>query len=55
MFVSHSLPNVKDFCDRVMWLDNGKIRMLGDSSEVVDAYREHARSRNAAKREKGTK
>lgn len=40
VFVSHSLPNVADFCDRVLWLDHGQIAMSGDPDAVVAAYRD---------------
>ena len=38
VFVSHSLVSVAEFCDRVLWLEAGKIRMLGEAEEVVGAY-----------------
>ncbi|MCP4303623.1 MAG: ABC transporter ATP-binding protein [bacterium] len=38
VFVSHALPNVAEFCDRVMWLEAGKVRMIGEASAVVEAY-----------------
>ena len=39
VFVSHALPQVADFCDRTLWLDHGRVRMIGYADEVVDAYR----------------
>ena len=38
VFVTHSLESVKNLCDRAVWLDNGKIRMDGNTNEVVDEY-----------------
>ena len=38
LFVSHSAPMVREFCDRAMWLDNGEMIMQGDAKEVLDAY-----------------
>ncbi len=38
VLVSHALSMVRRLCDRVMWLDRGVVRMLGDPEEVVDAY-----------------
>jgi hypothetical protein len=29
---------VAEFCDRALWLDSGRIRMLGPADAVVDAY-----------------
>ena len=39
VFVSHALPSVAEFCDRVMWLDRGQTRSIGDPEAVVDQYR----------------
>ncbi len=39
VFVSHSLMNVAEFCDRAMWLDEGRIRSIGDAAEAVEMYR----------------
>lgn len=38
VFVSHSMPQVRDFCDRAVWLEGGKIRQIGDCGEVTAAY-----------------
>lgn len=38
VIVSHSMARVREQCDRVLWLDSGKVMMVGDSDEVVDAY-----------------
>lgn len=38
LFVSHSLEQVEKMCNRVMWLERGKIKMLGEASEVCEAY-----------------
>ncbi|MPZ54016.1 MAG: ATP-binding cassette domain-containing protein [Acidimicrobiia bacterium] len=38
VFVSHSLNSVIDFCDRVLWLKQGKVMDVGPSEEVVAAY-----------------
>ncbi len=47
VFVSHALPQVAEFCDRTMWLDHGKVRAIGDSDEVVEAYKDDVRARKA--------
>lgn len=38
LFVSHSLEQIREMCDRVIWLDGGKIHMMGDAQTVCDAY-----------------
>ena len=40
LFVSHSLDLVEDLCDRVLWLDGGRPRLVGSPRRVVDAYRQ---------------
>ncbi len=43
VFVSHVLPNVAEFCDRAMWLDQGRVRLTGKADVVVDRYKETVR------------
>ena len=38
LYVSHSLPSIRDLCDHVVWLDHGKVKMYGTTQEVCDAY-----------------
>ncbi len=38
LFVSHSLDQIREMCDRVLWLDHGKVKMIGKTEEVCDAY-----------------
>ena len=38
VFVTHSMSAVKKFCDRAVWLSNGRIRMDGSTEEVVEEY-----------------
>ena len=38
LFVSHSLEQIEELCDRVLWLSNGEVRMLGDAQGVCKAY-----------------
>lgn len=38
LFVSHSTQQIRDMCDRVVWLDHGKVKMIGTANEVCDAY-----------------
>jgi len=40
VLVSHSLATVRSMADRVMWLDHGRIKMLGESQTVVQAYQD---------------
>ena len=38
LFVSHSLEQIREMCDRVLWLDHGRMRLCGDAQSVCDAY-----------------
>lgn len=40
MFVSHNMPAVAQICDRVLWLEDGRQMMLGDTKSVLSAYLE---------------
>lgn len=39
-FVSHSMKSILDTCDRVLWIDEGELRMDGSAREVCQAYSE---------------
>ena len=38
LFVSHDLGQIREMCDRVVWLENGTLRMVGDSETVCSSY-----------------
>jgi teichoic acid transport system ATP-binding protein len=38
IMVNHSLEQLASFCDRGIWLDEGRIRLDGPIREVIDAY-----------------
>lgn len=38
LFVSHSLDQIREMCSRVVWLEHGKVQMVGAAGEVCDAY-----------------
>jgi ABC-2 type transport system ATP-binding protein/lipopolysaccharide transport system ATP-binding protein len=39
LLVSHSLDLVENLCDRVLWLEGGQQRLIGEPRRVIDAYR----------------
>lgn len=39
LLVSHSIDLVERMCDRVCWIEKGKMRMLGPTDEVCEAYK----------------
>jgi lipopolysaccharide transport system ATP-binding protein len=38
LFVSHSVDSVRMLCQRAIWLENGKIKMMGGATEVTNHY-----------------
>lgn len=38
LFVSHSIEQVKEMCGRVVWLEQGKVKLMGCSKEVCSEY-----------------
>lgn len=41
VFISHSLPQVRGFCDTAMWIEGGMLKEYGDIEEVCDHYAEY--------------
>jgi teichoic acid transport system ATP-binding protein len=37
--VSHSMKSIRDTCNRVIWINKGKVEMDGETDVVVEAYR----------------
>lgn len=38
VFVSHDMENIQKICDRVLWLDNHQIKMIGKPEEIIKQY-----------------
>jgi lipopolysaccharide transport system ATP-binding protein len=38
ILVSHGMHNVRFHCDKAVWLDKGKVKEIGKSSDVCDEY-----------------
>jgi ABC-type polysaccharide/polyol phosphate transport system ATPase subunit len=38
LIVSHDLPSLSLLCDRIVWIDHGRICMEGTAEEVIAAY-----------------
>ncbi len=41
VFVSHDSQQVRELCNRVCWLKDGRVQMIGPASEVINSYEEH--------------
>lgn len=38
LFVSHSIKQIREMCNRVIWMEKGVVRMEGRVEDVCDAY-----------------
>jgi ABC-type polysaccharide/polyol phosphate transport system ATPase subunit len=45
LFVSHSLPQVRKICNKVLWLEHGEEVMQGPAEEICDKYEEWVMSK----------
>ncbi len=46
MFVSHSLTQVQELCDKVIWIDHGRVVMEGPADTVLPQFEEFQRTYN---------
>lgn len=40
LFVSHSIEQVRQICDRAMWIEKGNLKLIGEVNKVCDSYSE---------------
>lgn len=45
LFVSHDMEQVNSLCNKVLWLDHGSIKMLGEANEVISEYESYQSGR----------
>ena len=38
LFVSHMLPQIREMCNKVVWLEHGQVVAFGDTKEICDRY-----------------
>ena len=43
IIVSHSIEQIERLCKHCVWLEKGKIKMIGEATEVCDAYKNSQR------------
>ncbi len=55
LLVSHSLKQIKEICDRCIWIENGKVLMEGETKEVVKAYKKYAKGDKPKNKKKDKK
>ncbi|OFL49223.1 MULTISPECIES: teichoic acids export ABC transporter ATP-binding subunit TagH [Nosocomiicoccus] len=43
IFVSHSLGQMKQFCNKILWLEFGRVKAYGETNEVLGMYERYLR------------
>ncbi|AEH46346.1 ABC transporter ATP-binding protein [Parageobacillus thermoglucosidasius] len=43
IFVSHSIDEVRNLCDKVLWLEKGQVKMIGEAEMVCNEYVNYGR------------
>lgn len=38
LMVSHTMAQIRDLCDKVLWIEHGKVQGYGKAKELCDAY-----------------
>lgn len=38
LFVSHSIEQIKKLCNRVVWLEHGKVKEIGTAEDICNKY-----------------
>lgn len=55
LFVSHSLFTIKTFCNKCMWIKDGKLMSYGDTGEIIVQYEKFLKEERAKERLKKQK
>ena len=48
LLVSHSIPQIRDLCDKAIWIDKGKVKEIGEVNKVCDNYLKDAENATKA-------
>ena len=41
VFVSHELEMIKKYCNRLIWLEGGKLKAMGEADEIIKQYKNY--------------
>jgi ABC-type glutathione transport system ATPase component len=50
-FVSHALPQIREFCTKAMWIEYGVLKLYGEINEVADQYQKFLNEYNKMTKE----
>ena len=40
LFVSHNMSDVEKICDRVVWIENHRLREIGSAERIIELYKQ---------------
>lgn len=46
ILVSHSLPQIRNMCNQVVWLEKGEMRGIGDTKTMCDMYAKYMKEKS---------
>lgn len=49
ILVSHSLPQIRQNCDKAIWIDNGHVKAIGEVNQICDLYIKDAEKADSQK------
>ena len=38
LMVSHTMSQIRELCDKVLWIEHGQMQGFGETKELCDAY-----------------
>ena len=51
LFCSHSVYTIANFCDRAMWIKEGRVEAVGETKEVISRYEDYLREKESVERD----
>ena len=52
LLVSHSISEIRSICDKAIWIENGRVREIGEVNYICDKYTEEAKNASKEKTKK---
>ncbi|NOU87932.1 ATP-binding cassette domain-containing protein [Paenibacillus sp. LMG 31460] len=48
LFVSHSIPAIRNFCTRAVWIEKGELKAVGKADEICELYKQHVENQEVS-------
>ena len=52
LLVSHSIPQIRELCDKAIWIEKGRVKEIGEVNYICDKYEEEAKNVSKEKTKK---